>query len=181
MELSAVALGVFEGDGHALLGRGQGVAFERGASEIHLLVVDGSPLSGLLVDDELPGIGGGQGVDGVGAGGNGEGADLEVGGGDEGGGGVGTGAPDLAVGHQAAHDLAAAHGGGAVFDGDGFAVEGDAGGGGRAGHLSQAGGGEEERTGEGCDGTSMHWSSLFRGCAVVHLMLDCGSCFVNLG
>ena len=64
-------------------------------------------------------------------------ADLQVGLGDEGGGVICSGAPDLVVRDELAHDLAAAHRRGAVVDGDVFAVKGDGGGGRWAGRAAR--------------------------------------------
>ena len=88
-------------------------------------MVYGAPLAGFFVHDELPGGAGGsrKAVQGVFAGGDMERADGEVSFGGEAGGGVGAGAPDLAVGDQAAHDAAAADRGRVVMQNYGFAVE----------------------------------------------------------
>ena len=101
---------MFEGKRHDFLrGRKRG-GVHGGAAQVLSLVVDGAPLAGFFVDDELPGgaVGGGQGVEGVLASGDLERADRKVGFGRETGGGVGASAPDLAIGHNAAHDRAAA-------------------------------------------------------------------------
>ena len=83
------------------------------AAEVLTGVVAQSPLPGLFVDDEIPGVGiFDQGVEGVIAFGNVEAADVQVGVSVEGGGGVGSGAPDGVVGiagdeSAIAEDLAA--------------------------------------------------------------------------
>jgi hypothetical protein len=153
---------IFKGDGHDLLRGGEGLLLHGSTAEVHGLGIDGAPLAGLFVEDEQPLVRVRQGVEGVGAGGDGEDSDPEVGGGDEGGGIVGARAPWLAIGDQLAHDLAGAHGGGSVVDGDGLTAEGDVGlrgrtwerrigGGWGVSHLSEAGGGEDQSTSDGAN------------------------------
>jgi hypothetical protein len=131
VEFGFVAHGVLEGDAHDLLGARERLLHHGGAAEVAAFGIRDAPFAGLLADDEGPLAVGGEGEEGVGSGGNHQGTDLEVDGGDEGGGGIGSSAPDFTVGDEAAHDLASAHGGGAVVDGDGLAGEGDGGLGGR--------------------------------------------------
>src|ERR1700761_4832950 len=107
MELRVGALSVLEGDGHVLLRGREGFSGHGRAAKVLRLRVFGSPLRGLLVDDEQPLAGAGEGVDGVGAGGNVEGANLQVCWSYEGGGGVGSGSPDLAEGDDGGADGAA--------------------------------------------------------------------------
>jgi len=136
-----------------------------GAAEVGAFGIGDAPLAGLLAEDELPGCSGSarQGEERVAAGGNTERADLEIAGGYEAGGWIGSGAPGLAVGDEATHDDAAAHGGRVVVDGDGGAVESDVSLGGGAGeglgrsvrllgghvHVGHLGG-DGEGCGEGC-------------------------------
>jgi hypothetical protein len=175
VELGLGAMGVGEGDAHLVLGGGERVLVHGDADEVLRLVVFGAPLAGLLIDDELPGAFGREGVEGVVAGGDGGVADFEGGVGFEVSGGVGAGAPDLAVRDDVAHDFAAAHEGGVVVDHDGFAGEGDVGVGGRThdglggvaglgergglpgGHLHLGRGGQGGGQGGGAGGEGEGW------------------------
>ncbi len=137
VEFGGVFFDVVEGDAHDFLGAGESFRLHLDATEVLLHVVFGAPLAGLLVDDEHPFGGGGQGVDGVGAGGDEQGADVQRDRRDEGGGGVRAGAPDFVPGDDfGGAEMTAAEMRGVVFDGDVGAGEGDGGGGGRAGHVA---------------------------------------------
>src|SRR5258705_3617223 len=158
---------VFKRDGHLLLWGGELLALHGDAREVLILVVLGSPLLRLLVDDEDPARGAGKRVNRVGACGDCRTANLECNVGSEAGGVVGTGTPDLVPRNEFGSELASTQRGSAIVDGDGVSVEGDGGRFGRTGDglvaFREVGGGENERTGKRCDGAVQHGRSLSFG------------------
>src|SRR3974390_1418087 len=113
---------LIEGDGELFGRRGVLRHLHLHADKIAFLVVISAPLARLFVNDERPLFLFGNGVEGVAARGNTGSADGEVDVGLEAGGRVRAGPPDLSVGNQSTEDLATAHRGAAVVDGDGLPV-----------------------------------------------------------
>jgi len=154
MKLSGVGRGVLEGDAHDLLRRSNRFRLHGRAAEVLLLVILGSPLAGLVVDDELPAAVRRKRVEGVVACGHGEIAEFKWDRCDECGGWIGSGAPDLIKGDDVAYDFASTYAGPAVPDVDGATRNGDGCGGGRTGHGLGIRGSSRRAWGLGHDGHS---------------------------